>query len=116
VEIASIDPILPEYDQHVFLQNLTLQGGTLNVSLIGLNENDPPYQPSFGDMFQIIEVHGVWTGQFGTLNLPQLTGGLQWNTSHLYSSGMLSVVPEPSAGLLALVALIGLSLSSRHRQ
>jgi hypothetical protein len=117
VEIGGTNGLVPEYDQYVFLQNLTLQGGALTVELIPLNPGDPVFQPSLGDAFQIIEVLGTWTGTFGTINLPQLTGSLQWDTSNLYSSGMLSVsaVPEPNAVWLTALVFAGF-LGKRRRQ
>jgi T5SS/PEP-CTERM-associated repeat protein len=107
VEIGGTDPFLPEFDQFVFLKDLNLQGGMLTVDLIGLNSGDPAYLPLLGDSFQFIEVTGNWTGSFGTLNLPTLSGGLQWNTSQLYSHGTLSVsaIPEPSSALLLMISL-----------
>jgi PEP-CTERM motif len=35
------------------------------------------------------------TGAFATLDLPALAGGLTWNTSQLYSNGVLSVGGVP---------------------
>jgi T5SS/PEP-CTERM-associated repeat protein len=116
MEIAGTDPLLPEFDQFIFLQNLTLQGGALTVDLIGLNPGDPNYMPLAGDSFQFLEVYGNWTGTFGTLNLPKLAGGLHWNTSQLYSHGTLSVsaIPEPGAGLMLLAVLMGLMVNRRR--
>lgn len=107
VEIAGTNPLVPEFDQYVFLKDLNLQGGMLTVDLIGLNAGDPAYMPLLGDSFQFIEVAGNWTGSFGTLNLPTLSSGLQWNTSQLYSHGTLSVsaIPEPSSALLLMISL-----------
>jgi len=44
--------------------------------------------------------------------LPDLPGMLGWDSSHLYSSGTLSVIPEPTT--LPLLAL-GLLLAWRRR-
>ncbi len=109
VEIAGTNPFLPEFDQYVFLQNLTLQGGSLTIDLIGLDMGDPDYMPSLGDSFRIIEVSGLWTGQFGSFNLPELSRGLFWETSDLYSGGIVRVgataIPEPNACLLGWLML-----------
>lgn len=116
VEIAGSDPFLPEFDQFVFLKDLNLQGGMLTVDLIGLNAGDPAYIPLLGDSFQFLEVAGNWTGSFGTLNLPSLSSGLQWNTSQLYSHGTLSVsaIPEPSSAVLVLTMALALVVRRRR--
>ncbi len=59
--------------------------GTLEVSLIN------GYMPAVGDSFDIFDRNSV-SGSFTTLDLPDLTGGLQWDASMLYSSGIISVV------------------------
>jgi hypothetical protein len=76
--------------------------GTLDVELLG------GFIPQLGNSFDII--NGTTSGTFGTLSLPSLSGGLSWDTSCLYNSGVISVVPEPGTiGLLltgALAAMI----------
>ncbi len=117
VEIAGTDPILPEFDQFIFHRNLTLQGGALTLDLIGLNPGDFAYQPQLGDSFNIFEVHGQWTGQFGSYFLPTLGKGLEWNLSQLYSHGSIfvsQVIPEPGTALILCLALAGF-LSYRKR-
>jgi len=115
VEIGGTDPIPPEYDQYVFLKNLTLQGGALTIDLIGLNSGDPNFMPQYGDSFTIIEVYGNWSGQFGGYHLPTLDSGHSWDLSQLYSHGTISVVPEPS-GLLLVILAIGLMGVERRRK
>ncbi len=67
-----------------------------------------------GESFDLFN-WGSLTGTFDTLDLPALTGGLAWDTSALYTSGILSVsttaIPEPAtyaiffgAGALGLAA------------
>ncbi|HMP79175.1 MAG TPA: PEP-CTERM sorting domain-containing protein, partial [Pirellulaceae bacterium] len=117
VEIAGVDPFLPEFDQYIFLKNLTLQGGALTLDLIGLNPGDLAYQPQLGDRFNVFEVQGQWTGQFGSYFLPVLGTGLEWNLSQLYSHGAIyvsQVIPEPTTALVLFLALAGL-LSYRRR-
>lgn len=63
-------------------------GGTLQVSLI----NDFP--PSAGQSFNLFDWAST-SGNFTSLQLPTLTG-LSWNTSQLYTTGVLSVA---SAGI-----------------
>jgi hypothetical protein len=58
--------------------------GTLRVSLIG------GFMPSAGQSFDLLD----WNfrlGTFDALDLPALAPGLAWNTSQLYSAGVLSV-------------------------
>jgi autotransporter-associated beta strand protein len=58
-------------------------GGTLQVSLIS-------FSPSSGQSFDILD-WGSLAGTFATLQLPALAGGLIWNTSQLYTDGLLKV-------------------------
>jgi T5SS/PEP-CTERM-associated repeat protein len=116
VEIAGTDPEPPEFDQYVFLRDLTLLGGALTIDLIGLNPGDPIFAPQLGDSFRIIEVSGLWTGQFGTYNFPTLAPELRWDRSNLYTGGIISVaaVPEPG-GALVVVFVLSLGLFRRSR-
>jgi hypothetical protein len=59
--------------------------GTLAVSLIG------GFTPQAGETFDIL-ISNALSGSFDTLQLPELTGGMMWDTSQLYTSGALSVV------------------------
>jgi hypothetical protein len=60
-------------------------GGALEVSLIN------GFAPSAGQAFDLLD-WGTLTGVFSTINLPVLPG-LAWNTSQLYTTGVLSVAP-----------------------
>jgi T5SS/PEP-CTERM-associated repeat protein len=71
------------YDQLLVSGGITLDG-TLDVSLINA------FAPHEGDSFDILDFTSL-TGIFSTVNLPALTGSLQWDTSQLYTSGVLSV-------------------------
>ncbi len=72
-----------QYD-HVTILGQLLLGGTLNVVLAG------GFAPSAGNSFDILD-WGSITGTFSSIELPTLSGGLQWNTSQLYTTGTLSV-------------------------
>ena len=102
-----IGGLLPgtEYDQVNASGTLEI-GGTLSVSLIG------GFSPNLGDRFDILN-WGTLDGEFQTLLLPGLSDGLSWDTSSLYATGELAVVPEPAT--LALVALGGVALVRRRR-
>jgi len=46
--------------------------------------------------------------------MPDLGGGLSWDTSNLYTTGAIGVVPEPAT--LALLTLGGLAILRRSRR
>jgi T5SS/PEP-CTERM-associated repeat protein len=82
--------------------------GAVNVSLLD-------YNPSVGDSFDLLDWGSV-LGSFATLNLPSLSGGLQWDSTSFESQGILlvtSAIPEPSTLALALLAASAL-LWRRH--
>jgi len=65
--------------------------GTLAVALL------EAYRPGKGDTFDILDWTGTLTGDFDTLDLPTLTGGLTWDTSSLLSDGLIAIdSPFPS--------------------
>lgn len=82
---------------------MTIDGGTLDVLLLN------GFEPSAGDLFDILNFRQFLGKGFDTLNFDRLAGRLAWDTSRLYVDGTLSIVavPEPSIGLLALAALFG---------
>jgi len=72
-----------QYDQIHVTGQLALDG-TLNVSLVN------GFNPQSGRSFDILD-WGSLAGTFAAVELPALAGGLQWNTSQLYTAGVLSV-------------------------
>jgi T5SS/PEP-CTERM-associated repeat protein len=78
------------YDQIQDAAQLAL-AGTLQVSLI--NSFAPAAENSF-DLFN----WATLSGAFSSLNLPALPGGLTWNTSQLYTTGVLSVASAGTPG------------------
>lgn len=91
--------------------------GTLNVSLMG-------YTPQIGDTFEILESdafgapggYGL-TGNFATINLPSLGGGMKFVESETSTDVFLTVeaVPEPSTSiLLSSVMLAFAFILKRH--
>ncbi|MBA3483817.1 MAG: hypothetical protein H0T51_18590 [Pirellulales bacterium] len=64
-------------------------GGELEVSLLG------GFSPAAGDAFDLLDFSSM-TGAF-TLDLPALAAGLQWDATHLASSGVLAVAVAPLA-------------------
>jgi len=74
-----------EYDAIHVAGQLSL-AGALNVSFI----NSGTYMPKSGDTFDILD-WGTLTGTFLPFALPALPGGLTWDASALYSSGVLKI-------------------------
>lgn len=67
-----------------------------------------------GQSYQLFDWGGVVPStQFGTLDLPDI-GSLSWDTSGLYSTGTLSVIPEPNAALFGL-GLLGIVMLLHRR-
>ena len=60
-------------------------GGTLNISLLN------GFMPSNGSYFYLLI--GALSGTFNLINLPSLQSLLAWDTSRLYTTGVLAVVP-----------------------
>ncbi len=87
------------YDQ-LDISGLATLNGTLDVELLN------GFTPSAGDDFDILD--GSTTGSFAQIDLPARGGGLSWNTADLYSTGTISVVPEPSTMVLLAAGGIGL--------
>lgn len=96
IEIAGLTPGT-EHDAVQVSGNLNLLGGTLDVVLLG------GFAPMAGDAFDILDFASL-SGAFSVLNLPGLTPGLLWNSSDLYSTGVLSVQAVPEPGAYALMA------------
>lgn len=82
------------------------RGGVLNLYL------QDGFIPSHGDRFDLFD-WGLATGTFTAINLPELGEGLRWDTSELYTTGVVSVAPEPSVG--ALLAALSVLLVRRRR-
>jgi hypothetical protein len=72
------------YDHINVTGDLTLDGA-LEVALIN------GFIPSAGQSFNILDWLGTRSGTFAALELPALSGSLAWNTSELYTVGILSV-------------------------
>jgi hypothetical protein len=81
-----------QYDELHVAGSLTLNG-TLDVELVDLGGG--MFLPHAGNSFDILD-WGSLSGTFSAIQLPTLSGGLAWNTSQLYTTGVLSVV---SAGV-----------------
>ncbi|MBE3100269.1 MAG: PEP-CTERM sorting domain-containing protein [Planctomycetes bacterium] len=84
--------------------------GTLDVELLY------GFRPQAGQVFDILgfDPAGL-SGRFDAVNLPDLGGGLEWDTSGLYSSGTIGVVPEPASAALLMAGMAGVALRRRRR-
>jgi len=104
MEIAGLQQGV-EYD-FVDVGGQLTAGGTLTIELLD------GFVPRPGDAFQLFDF-ASFDGQFIDIILPDLTGGSQWDTSALETSGLVTVVPEPAT--LALLGLGGLVIFRRRR-
>ncbi|MGO9114565.1 MAG: SUMF1/EgtB/PvdO family nonheme iron enzyme [Thermoguttaceae bacterium] len=95
------------YDQ-LEISGLATLNGTLNVNLLS------GFTPSAGQSFDLIT--GATTGSFAEINLPSLSGGLSWDTSNLYITGTINVVPESSTLAFLGVGALGLLGYARRRR
>jgi hypothetical protein len=95
------------YDAINCAGTLTL-GGTLNVSLVG------GYSPMAGTSFDLLN-WGSLSGGFSEVILPVLPGDFSWDTSNLYTSGVITVVPEPS-GMVGVLPVVAMLISRRTRR
>jgi T5SS/PEP-CTERM-associated repeat protein len=103
IELAGINPGT-SYDQ-LSVTGSTSVDGKLQISLLN------SFAPKLGDSFDILD-WGTLSGAFSSLQLPALGNDLAWDTSQLYTTGVISVttVPEPAAAVLlgmAVPALLG---------
>jgi autotransporter-associated beta strand protein/T5SS/PEP-CTERM-associated repeat protein len=83
IELGGVTPG-SQHDQIQASGALAL-GGTLTVSLVN------GFNAAAGNSFDILDWAAL-SGTFSEIRLPALAGPLAWNTSGLYTTGMLSVV------------------------
>lgn len=74
----------------------------------------------YGDSWQLFDWSGVsvgtpTSGSFASMNLPTLNPGLSWDTSALFTTGFITVTPEPGRVLLLLAGLFSLAWGRRRR-
>jgi hypothetical protein len=82
--------------------------GTLDVDLLY------GFRPQAGQTFDILDFDPAnLAGTFDTINLPVLGGGLSWDTSNLYTTGSIGVVPEPASIAMLVAGLAGVALRRR---
>ncbi|HBO45458.1 MAG TPA: hypothetical protein DD670_16305, partial [Planctomycetaceae bacterium] len=82
-------------------------GGTLTVTADG----DPI---AAGDSWTLFDADS-FVGAFDTLNLPELSGSLTWNTSRLTVDGTIVAIPEPGVMVLLFGSLFFTIVWRRRR-
>lgn len=99
-----------EYDAFDITGSLNLDG-TLEVVFLG------GFEPEAGNSFHFFQVGETITGAFADIVLPDLAPrGLNWDTSSLYSTGTLGVIPEPGTyALLFGLAAIGFAVWRKRK-
>ncbi len=83
-----------------------------------------PFSPAAGDSFDVLTANTL-SGQFDTLDLALLAGGLQWQVNYLLDEfgstdvlrlSVVSAVPVPAAVWLFASGIIGLATVARRRR
>ena len=88
------------YDQLAVTGAATL-GGTLDVSLI------PGFTPTAGQSFAIM-TYASHTGEFDTLNLPSLSGDLEWKLEYGSTAFLLSIPSSvPNGSITGTISCAG---------
>ena len=109
------------------LVNLTATTPTLTWNTggkISLNQLGSTYTWILGDVLNLLDWNNVGnlnpiTGTSGStlsdFDLPNLGGGLTWDTSRFLSTGAIAVTPEPGRALLLMFGLLALFFRRRRR-
>lgn len=100
-----------EFDSVVGIQSLKF-GGTLVVVLTD------DFQPMVDDVFHLFDFETrEGMSEFDAYDFAALSGGKSWDTSLLYSDGIISVIPEPSTyAVMAGVLVLLVVMLKRRRQ
>lgn len=100
-----IDALTGTADLASVTGNITFGGVLTLTNLAGT--------PTSGQVFNLFDWTGSASGAFSQVNLPEPEAGGTWDQSALYTTGTLTVIPEPSA--LLLLALTPLATWHRRR-
>lgn len=77
------------HDLYEVTQNLNLDGGQVNVSLLD------GFVPNIGDQFTIVSAGISLTNTFGTTNLPGLPANRLWQVNYTSNEVVLEVIANP---------------------
>lgn len=95
-----------QYD-HLYAGGNFTGGGTLDLNV--------SYAATAGDTFLLFTSGGFDSGSFTITT--NLAGGLTWDDSQLASTGVISIVPEPSTFALSGLVLIAIAMfAQRYRR
>lgn len=108
IELRAARPEAGSFDRLEVDGTLLLDGATFFLDMTGA----PPAQ--LGDSYDFLD-WGTLDGSFAELVLPALDAGLRWDTSRLYTDGVLSVGAVPEPGTWALLLAGGMALTRRLR-
>lgn len=99
-----------DYDLLTVGGDITFEGGELLVQLLD------EFDPSEGDVFDILNSSSIGGVGFDSLSLPALAEGLAWDTSALLTAGTLSITaaPEPDLVVYFGIGLLGLAAFTRR--
>lgn len=90
-----------EYD-HLTVTGAANLDGTLDIVFLD------GFSPTNGASFDLFNWDGGTSGTFSNITSSALPGGLSWDTSELYTTGTISVIPEPAT--LAFLGIFGSGL------
>jgi autotransporter family porin len=107
LELGGTKPAV-QYDQ-LHIGGVLSLDGSLDVSLLD------GFVPSYGATFDLLDSASL-VGQFETVHLPALDGGLGWDTTSLYTTGAITAVPEPGAWLLVMFGVCSLAVKTLRRR
>ena len=83
------DALDPEFDQ-LIINGAAFLEGALEVALF--DEGQGVFAPDLGDLFEIVSATEGVNGQFSSIDLPTLGGGLDWEVIYNSNSVQLQVV------------------------
>lgn len=95
-----------QFDRLLVTGQLTF-GGTLTL-------NNTGYTATYGNSVDLFN-WTTTTGNFSAITGTDLGGGLSWDTSSLYTDGVITVIPEPTTWALLAGSLTVLMVLRRRR-
>jgi hypothetical protein len=110
--------LLGGHDAGITHDKISFNGSVefIGGSVLGLHLT-AGFVPTQGDAFDLFDFAQAPVGSFSGFELPSLAAGLAWDTSDIYTEGMLrvSAVPEPHTWALMLAGLVLTTRLARRR-